>query len=281
MSNDSFKYTPDDPTARRRPVAKPRPAHHAQDAAARAQVPWGPFGAIVFSLLLYLTAQLLGSLLVMVYPYLRGWDKATGNEWLDNSVAAQFWFVLSAEAITFGAIWQFIRMKGARLRTIGWRWLRWRDLLYTLGGFVAYFVAYMILIAVVKQLVPDLNVNQKQQIGFGHVAGSSAMLMTFTSLVILPPLVEETMFRGFVFTGLRSKLKPVGAALLTSVLFASLHLQFGSGKPLLWVAALDTFTLSMVACYLRHKTDSLWPGIFLHMLKNGIAFVSLFIMSAY
>jgi len=95
---------------------------------------------------------------------------------------------------------------------------------------------------------------------------------------VLPPLVEETVFRGFVFAGLRNKLKFVWAALATSALFASAHLQIGNGQPLLWVAALDTFTLSLVLCYLREKTDSLWPGILLHALKNGIAFLSLFVL---
>jgi len=95
---------------------------------------------------------------------------------------------------------------------------------------------------------------------------------------VLPPLIEETVFRGFVYSGLRTKLKPVVAALITSAVFASLHLEFGNGKPLLWVAALDTFTLSMVLCYLRQKTNSLWPGIVLHALKNGLAFMSLFVI---
>jgi membrane protease YdiL (CAAX protease family) len=59
-------------------------------------------------------------------------------------------------------------------------------------------------------------------------------------------------------------------------LFGVAHLQFGSGAPLLWVAALDTFTLSIVLCYLREKTGSVWAGVFLHAIKNAIAFVALF-----
>jgi membrane protease YdiL (CAAX protease family) len=96
---------------------------------------------------------------------------------------------------------------------------------------------------------------------------------------VLPPIVEETVFRGFIFTGLRGKLKFVWAAVLTSLLFATAHLEFGSGKPLLWVAGLDTFTLSLALCYLREKTGSLWPGILLHALKNGVAFLSLFVLA--
>jgi len=88
------------------------------------------------------------------------------------------------------------------------------------------------------------------------------------------------MFRGFVYTGLRTKLQPVGSALITSAVFASLHLEFGNGAPLLWVAAIDTFILSLVLCYLREKTGSLWPGICLHALKNFVAFATLYLIAS-
>jgi membrane protease YdiL (CAAX protease family) len=61
-------------------------------------------------------------------------------------------------------------------------------------------------------------------------------------------------------------------------LFAVAHLQFGSGAPLLWIAAIDTFVLSLFLIYLKDKTDSLWAPILLHMLKNFIAFMALFVL---
>ena len=105
------------------------------------------------------------------------------------------------------------------------------------------------------------------------------MLLTFVSLVVLPPLAEETVFRGFVYTGIRRRFPFLLSAVITSVLFAIPHLQFGEGAPLLWVAALDTFVLSLVLCYVRERTNSLWPGILIHALKNGIAFVALFLIT--
>jgi len=274
MSNDSFKYTPDGPVT---PVVVHKQIH-AKEPAAKKRVPWSPFAAIFYSILVYFSAQLIGSMLVIIYPHLMGWNKERANVWLDQSIVAQFWFVLSAEALTFGAIWWFIRSRGAALRLIGWRGLRWKDPLYTVGGFVAYFVGYVVLLAIVTQFFPSLNLDQKQELGFDNPAGGFSLLLTFLSLVVLPPIVEETVFRGFVFTGLRGRIRPIWAGLITSVLFATAHLEFGSGKPLLWVAAIDTFILSLVLCYLRQKTDSLWPGILLHALKNSIAFVSLFII---
>jgi membrane protease YdiL (CAAX protease family) len=242
------------------------------------KVPWGAWAAVVYATVVYFAAQFFASLFIIIYPHLHHWNKAVAQNWLDTSVYAQFWYVLAAEVLTFGAIWWFVRRRKGSLRTIGWRRLRFTDVAYALAGFALYFIGYVIVLSVVSHLVPSLNVNQKQELGFQDTSGDINLLLTFLSLVVLPPLVEETVFRGFVFSGLKNKLPVMYAAILTSVLFASAHLQFGSGKPLLWVAAIDTFTLSLVLCYLRQKTDGLWAGVFLHAMKNGIAFVSLFLL---
>jgi hypothetical protein len=84
--------------------------------------------------------------------------------------------------------------------------------------------------------------------------------------------------RGFLFSSLKRGMTVVVAAIVTSSIFAIAHLQFGSDAPLLWLAAIDTFVLSLVLCYLRQKTGSLWPCIGLHMIKNGLAFTVLFLI---
>ncbi len=233
---------------------------------------------VFYAIFIYFAAQFLASLIIIIYPRLHHWNSATSQDWLNSSVAAQFFYVLIAEALTFGAIAWFIKRQGNNLRAIGWRGLRLKDIAAALGGFAMYFIAYAVILSLVSHFVPSINVTQKQDTGFQTAHGSLSLILTFISLVVLPPIVEETVFRGFVFGGMRNKLPFIWSAVLTSLLFASAHLQFGSGHPLLWVAALDTFTLSMVLCFLREKSHSLWPGILVHGLKNGIAFLSLFIL---
>ena len=233
---------------------------------------------MVYAVLVYFAAQILASFIVIVYPHLRGWDRARGTDWLNNTVTAQFWYVLFAEAMTIGATWWFVRRRKGSLRAIGWRRPRWFNVVSALAGFFVYFVAYTILFTVLTQVFTGIDVNQKQQLGFAHSGGFVNLSLTFISLVALPPLAEELVFRGFIFTALRGRMKFVWSAVLTSAIFATAHLQFGSGAPPLWTAAIDTFSLSLVLCYLRERNDSLWPGIFLHALKNGIAFVTLFLI---
>lgn len=244
-----------------------------------ATVPWNHWIGILYAVVVYFVAQFLAGLMLYVGLLATGWSQQRIDNWIANTVTAQFIFVLVAEVITFACIWWFVSFRRARLRAIGWRKPRWRDPLYTVAGFAVYFLLYAAVLAAASALVPSLNVDQKQELGFDNATSSTISLaLTFISLVVLPPIVEEVVFRGFIFTGLRNKFKPLSAALITSIIFAVAHLQIGNGKPLLWVAALDTFILSLVLCYLRNKTDSLWPGIFLHALKNGIAFTSLYLL---
>jgi membrane protease YdiL (CAAX protease family) len=255
----------------------PEPRHAER---AYAAVPWGAWIAVIYAIVVFFAAQIAAGFVVALYPHLRGWGPVHGSAWLNSSVIAQFWFVLLAEVLTFGAIWWFVRRRGSNLRAIGWREVRAWDIVRALSGFAVYFVGYAVLLTIATHLFPSLNVDQKQDLGFSDVSGNTSLILTFLSLVVLPPVVEETVFRGFLFTGIRNRLKPVAAALITSLLFAVPHLlESGQSGSLLWVAGIDTFTLSLVLCYLRHKTDSLWPGIFLHALKNGIAFVALYVVA--
>ena len=112
-------------------------------------------------------------------------------------------------------------------------------------------------------------IGQEQEIGFAR-AGNAwwEIVLIFISLVIIPPVCEEIVMRGFLFGKLSRKMKVVAAAILTSLLFAVAHGQLNVG--------IDTFVLSMVLCFARVNTGSIWTGIFVHMFKNGLAFALLF-----
>ena len=251
-------------------------------AAAGQQKPfWHPVVAIVLAAATFVGAQLLASVPFALYPVLRHWTNDQANAWIDGAYI-QFVYVLLAESMTIAAIWQFTRQGGLRLRDLGWGRFRARFTLYALGGFAVYFVAYVLLLVVSDMFFPNIDLNQQQDIGFQQVYGAGALTVTFLSLVILPPLAEELFFRGFLFTSFRRHMKLPIAILLTSLLFAVPHL-LESKQPgsLLWVAGIDTFTLSLVLCYLREKTGSLWPGMLLHGIKNLIAFVALYIIVAH
>ena len=242
-------------------------------------VPWSPWLGLVFVLAVFYAAQVLAGLAVSIYPLFKHWNNAQATAWLNGSVPAQFVFIFLAETLTVGAIYLFLKRRyRLGLAAIGLQRPSWLDAAYGVSAYVPYFVLYLLIIVGVKHFVPGLNTDQTQDIGFNHVHDGLQLTLTFLSLVVFVPLAEEIMVRGFLYSTLKKALPTVYAVLLTSGLFAAAHLQEGGGAGLLWIGALDTFVLSLVLIYLREKTGSLWASITLHAIKNGVAYVSIFIL---
>lgn len=241
-------------------------------------VTWNPLVGVVFIVSAFFLSQIIAALLT-IGIFAASNSVLNTHLTFDDSVTANFILILFAELIGIGAVFGFVRGYGAKLSVIGFRKPRWIDLGYGLSAVPVYFVLYLLVLAAATQLVPGLNVDQKQELGFDNVHGTVALTLTFISLVILPPLAEEIMIRGFLYTSLKKAMKFVPAMILTSLIFAAAHLPEGGAAGPLYIAAIDTFVLSLVLVYLREKTESLWPGILLHAIKNGIAFVALFVIA--
>jgi membrane protease YdiL (CAAX protease family) len=149
------------------------------------------------------------------------------------------------------------------------RLLNWSDIGLALAGYVVYFVAVLGVTFIITKLIPGFDANQTQDLGFTSLYGVER-LIGFIVLVVVAPIVEETIFRGFLYGKLRESLMPMWPAILAvSALFGIAHGQ--------WNVGIGTFILSIVLCYLREATGSVWSGILVHMINNAIAFTLLFI----
>ena len=241
------------------------------------RVGYGPIAAVLVTVGVYFASQVAVGLLVSLLPLITGWSVERLQDWLSESVGAQFITILLVEAVTLWLIWLFLQARKVSLKKIGLVRPQLRDIAYAVAGYIVYFALFIAISALTKALIPGLDLEQEQEIGFSKATSGTALLLVFASLVVLPPVTEEIVARGFLYTGLRSKLSFANAAVITSVLFALAHLQWGSGNALLWVAALDTFVLSLILVFLREKTGSLWSPILVHLFKNGLAFTLLFI----
>jgi len=80
---------------------------------------------------------------------------------------------------------------------------------------------------------------------------------------ILAPIVEETLFRGVIFGSLQAYFGKWTAAVLSAVVFSTLHFQAYGFFP--------RFVLGMVLVYLYDKYKSLYPSVALHALNNIVA----------
>jgi membrane protease YdiL (CAAX protease family) len=239
---------------------------------------WGPVAAIILTIIGFFISQFLAAFLLTLVLALFGGKDVSGPEWLDT-ILGQFGFVLMSDVFALVIIGWYVRRKQpgglrAASRLIGFsRQPRWHDLGYAALGFVVYF-GLLLVVTTILVLATGLDTSQAQELGFENLLGIDDKLLAFVSLVLLPSLVEEVIFRGFLYTGLRKRLTFVWATIITSLLFAAPHLLASSEGPL-WIAGVDTLVLSGVLCYLREKTGSLWAPIGVHAVKNSIAFVFL------
>lgn len=231
-----------------------------------------PFRVIATTFLIFLIAQFVAALLVSVvlgaiHP---GYNV---SNLLNNSAGAQFVFVLLAEGGAVGLVILTLRGRGLKLKNIGLaRKPKWRDIKYAAAGFAIFYLLLIIVTVLIGVLVPSINTSAQQDVGFNILNSPLDRILALFALVLLPPLGEEPLMRGYLFSGLRSKWGFYSAAVVTSVLFGLAHLQTGRGSSVLWIAGIDTFLLSMVLVYLRDKTNALYAGMMVHGLNNLIAF---------
>jgi len=95
------------------------------------------------------------------------------------------------------------------------------------------------------------------------------------ALVVGAPLAEEPLFRGFMFRGMsESRLGVAGTIVLTSLLWAMLHLQYD------WYGIVSVFVIGLLLGWVRHRTGSLYAPIVLHALSNLVATVEASLLAA-
>lgn len=102
---------------------------------------------------------------------------------------------------------------------------------------------------------------------------SSVWLLIF-AMVIVAPIYEELIFRGLLWSAIAEQFSNVAnaehrgaivASLVTSVIFAVIHLQYG-------VYEISTIVvLALIFCYARIKSGSLLLPMLLHIVNNGAA----------
>lgn len=96
---------------------------------------------------------------------------------------------------------------------------------------------------------------------FGPIAAAAA---------ILAPIVEECIFRGAIFGGLRRKNRAV-AYIVSALLFSLYHVWESAifdPTQLWYLVQYIPASLILARCY--ERCESIWGVIFVHMLNNGL-----------
>ena len=160
-----------------------------------------------------------------------------------------------------------------------WRRIPWKSLGFgkfkwgTLGIGCGLLIASYMIILIHNLILNSLGVETQGD----EISKLFELLDTpvwfFIVGAILAPLVEEIFFRGFLFQGFRARYGWAAGMLLSSAIFAIAHLD-----P---VSLLPTFILGNLLAYLYHRSNSIWPGVILHVLVNTFGLVSVYVLTQY
>lgn len=168
-------------------------------------------------------------------------------------------FITLGEAIAVPVVW-FIGPKkhGASWTALGFRPARLQQFLFGCSLLIAMFVFNylfsLFLLLFDTSIQPGLN---------AMVADARFPLWLIAASVLVAPISEEILFRGFVFGGFEAKYGWKKAAFFSALIFALLHFQPTAFLPLL--------VIGFLLCFLYYRTNSLWPAVLVHASMNLFA----------
>jgi membrane protease YdiL (CAAX protease family) len=192
---------------------------------------------------------------------------------LEASPAAQLVGSVMTGIVLSISLWLILRKQHDKWQDIGLRKPQFKHFGYAV---VAYAV-FLVSIYIVKFLLGHyINFNQEEDIGYKADLTGAGLLYAFITVVVIAPLIEELVFRGYTFSRLRKYLGFVLSAVLVSLLFAKLHLHNGKGGSIAIEAFVETFIASVILSYLREKTGNIWAGVSVHATNNLISFITFF-----
>jgi membrane protease YdiL (CAAX protease family) len=114
-----------------------------------------------------------------------------------------------------------------------------------------------------RDLVPPAVVE-----AYRTARGSGTLVLLAIALIVAAPLMEELLFRGFLFPGYaKSRIGPWGAIVLTAAGWAVMHVQYET------FYIVQIFVLGCVFGWLRWSSGSTLLTIVLHAVVNTAALV--------
>ena len=177
--------------------------------------------------------------------------------------------VVLGQGVSFGgfALW-YLRRTGRGLGFVRARVPTLRDVGWTVGGFVVFYLGLVAISVVLSSFGVQSASNTVEQ--FGEQDPTVFLLLIPLSFLFIGP-GEELLYRGVVQGRLRERFGPVAAILLASFIFAVIHvfsLQ-GAGK-LTYLAIL--FVLSPILGFAYERTGNLVVPSLIHGAFNAVQF---------
>jgi hypothetical protein len=129
----------------------------------------------------------------------------------------------------------------------------------------AFFYGTSYLISQASIGEPEFMKQMREILKTQSFGGLILMLM---AIVVVAPIFEEMLFRGFMYTGIiKSRPGIFGTILITSTIWSMIHLQY----EWIWIAMI--FFMGIIFSLARHTTGSIYTVIAMHAVNNLLSFI--------
>ncbi len=129
-----------------------------------------------------------------------------------------------------------------------------------LAGLGSQFVIAPLLYLALRPLIGTPDVSGPAR-ALADSAQGWGLIVFVIMVVIVAPIAEELFFRGLVQGQLAKLIGPIGAIVVSALIFGAIHFQLVQFPAL--------FAFGVVLAYLFHRYDRLGPAIVAHMAFNG------------
>jgi uncharacterized protein len=222
--------------------------------------PWGPWATLGWTLLcvVMLFAIQIAVLLVFVVIRLARDAKPNFDDLARNANVVSIGTLASTAAIV-GLVALLVHLRRYPFRDyLALHWPTTRSALIAFASVVVVLVSSDLTSYLLgRPLVPDVMVE------LYRMAWLPGLLL---ALVVLAPIGEETLFRGFLYKGIAdSRAGPIAAIITSAIAWAPLHFQYD------WYGVVTIAVMGLLLGVIRHATGSLYLTMLLHALANAVA----------
>lgn len=215
---------------------------------------WGPLVAWLGGIGIFLGASILGSIPV-----------AFSGDLTNPPPGFTFVGLLVQDALLVTGVWLVVKASNPRPSVQDVLGMRLTPILRALGCMAAIFFGYFIFSGIWNEIVSAPKEELLDDIG----ADQSVLAAVAIAFVVCvgAPVAEETLFRGFIFGGLRRWRGFWPAALISGSMFGLAH---AGGADVTYLLPLAVFGFGLALLF--ELTKSIYPGVYLHCLNNCLAF---------
>ncbi len=123
-------------------------------------------------------------------------------------------------------------------------------------------ISFNFLIMMLISCLPFSEAMQESYLESSSLITGSVGILGWFSTVLIAPIAEEVVFRGFIYSRLKEGTGIIAAVILTSLLFGLMH------GTVIW--ATYAFVLSLMLIFVSERFHSLWASIILHISFNFV-----------